>query len=139
MTCNFWCPLFGPDCTCLYCRTVTNNSYQGERHTLKHLPWFFASNLCVVCERKYNSTLKLLEHYESDKHIEAVKLNKNNLDINQLRKDFITSEEEKKGEEFRKFLEPFIVKKFFANYDQPDGILDHTDLFPHSQPEKAYK
>ena len=117
---------------CLYCGTVTNNSYKGERHTLKHLPWFFASNLCVVCERKYNSTPKLLEHCESDKHTEAVKLNKNNVDISQLRKDFITSEVEKKGEEFGKFLEPFIVKKFLTNYDRPDGILDHINLFPNS-------
>ena len=113
-----------------FCESTFSNSYKRTRHSLKHLPWFFGNNLCVICEVKFDSTPRLFEHCTSNPHAETVKLNKQTIDVVQERQNFARSADQ--GVNTAKYLEELVQKKYTTNFDRSDGILDCVDLFPNS-------
>ena len=116
---------------CIYCGTVVNNSFKLYRHCLTHLPWFFGSVLCCVCEHRFDSKPRLEDHCNSKEHKAAIEWVTSTLpDIQQLRIKYCELEGSSKGAVFQNFLQNYCLhKKTYTNFDRADGILDRN-LFP---------
>ena len=106
--------------SCVFCGAVFANNYKRTRHSLKHIPWYFGSNICMICETRFESTPKLFDHCNTTQHQETVKLNKRVIDIVQERRNFT----DLSAENTRAFLEGLVQKKYTTNFDRSDGIVD---------------
>ena len=116
---------------CMYCGVTFNNSFKLHRHCLEHLPWFFGSILCCICEQRFGSKRRLEDHCETKGHKTLVeKVNVTLPDVEQLRLTYCKLEGSSSGSEFQDFLCNYCVpKKTYTNFERSDGILDRN-LFP---------
>ena len=78
----------------VFCGSVFANNYKRTRYSLKHIRWYFGSNLCIICETKFESLPKLFEHCTTTLHQEIVKLHKKTINIVQEHRDFTESSAE---------------------------------------------
>ena len=108
-----------------FCGAIFASNYKRTRHSFKDILWYFGSNLCIICETKFDSLPKLFEHCTTTQRQEIVKLRKKTISIVQEHRDFTESS----AENTRAFLEGLVQRKYTTNFDRSDGILDCIDLF----------
>ena len=115
---------------CYNCKRFYKDSYKLRRHYLIYLPYYFGKYICVICERNFETELKLLKHILARKR--EVK-DDGNFNVKAKRELFFEKSENKffgsKSSEFTsKDIKYFINQKCVSNYDVKGSVDKVIDL-----------
>ena len=108
---------------CLNCKRFYRDLYKLRRHYLTYLPYFFGKYICQICEKSFETELKLLDHIFKQKHTSETG---GDFDYKFKRKHYFEREGKYFGSKSCEFtskdINYFINQKCVANYDVQSSV-----------------